>query len=100
HLVLYEVESCVSLPPPSASVGTATVLPPLVGRERVLEYLAAAFSEAGSGSGGLVVLAGEPGIGKTRVAEMLAREATSMRIPVAWGYCRELGDTVPLWPFA
>ena len=46
------------------------------------------------------MLTGEPGIGKTRVAEELAREARSAGIPVAWGYCRELCDAPPLWPLA
>jgi predicted ATPase len=85
---------------PLASGSVARDPSPLAGRERVLERLAAALSEAGSGSGGLFVLTGEPGIGKTRVVEMLAREAIGMGVAVAWGYCRELGDASPLWPFA
>ena len=46
------------------------------------------------------MLLGEPGIGKTRAVEMLASEAAEAGVPVAWGYCREVGDTPPLWPFA
>jgi DNA-binding winged helix-turn-helix (wHTH) protein len=88
--------------PSTAELGVAPNLAPFVGRERVMEHLRSALMEArsGSGSGGGIVLTGEPGIGKTRVAEMLAREASAANVPVAWAYCRELGDTPPLWPFA
>jgi predicted ATPase len=90
-----EVLESPAQPPTAGSVARAPS--PLVGRERVLEHVGAALSEAASGSGGLFVLTGEPGVGKTRVAETLAREATGLGFPVAWGYCRELGHTSPLW---
>jgi DNA-binding winged helix-turn-helix (wHTH) protein len=72
--------------------------PPFVGRERILSQLSSALAEASSGSGGAIVLTGEAGIGKSRVAEVLAREAGT-NVAVAWAYCRELGETPPLWPF-
>ena len=70
-----------------------------VGRESVLGQLRAALTDARRGSGGLMLLTGEPGIGKTRAAEVFGAEASSLGLPVAWGYCREVGDTPPLWPF-
>jgi AAA ATPase domain len=42
----------------------------MVGRECELEELAGVFSAAGEGHGGLVLLAGEAGVGKTRLAEV------------------------------
>ena len=42
-----------------------------VGRERTLDGLRAAFDRAESASGGVAMVAGEPGIGKTRVLEEL-----------------------------
>jgi DNA-binding CsgD family transcriptional regulator len=41
----------------------------MVGRERELEQLAAVFSAARDGQGSLLLLAGEAGVGKTRLAE-------------------------------
>ena len=41
---------------------------------------------------------GRAGIGKTRVVEELER-AAQLAASGAWGYCREAGDTPPLWPW-
>ncbi len=43
-----------------------------VGRQQELAVLTAALDDALSGRGRLVMLAGEPGIGKTRLARELA----------------------------
>jgi DNA-binding winged helix-turn-helix (wHTH) protein len=74
--------------------------PPFVGREPVLRRMRALLQAASSGHGAACVLIGEPGIGKTRSVEMLEREAVASGLLVGWGYCRETGDTPPLWPFA
>jgi DNA-binding CsgD family transcriptional regulator/tetratricopeptide (TPR) repeat protein len=42
---------------------------PLIGRERELEELGEILSRTGEGEGGLLLLAGEAGVGKTRLAE-------------------------------
>src|SRR5262245_35840646 len=46
-----------------------------VGREHEMDRLKAAFDEAFAGRGSLVMLVGEPGIGKTRTAQELATYA-------------------------
>ena len=56
-----------------------------VGRERELGELRRAVDEARGGAGGLVLLVGEPGIGKTRTAEELATYARVQRRPGALG---------------
>jgi DNA-binding winged helix-turn-helix (wHTH) protein len=84
--------------PPSAEVASE-VGPPFVGRERVLGRLRQALSEARAGRGRVCALMGEPGIGKTRLVETLERELLGTQSYVAWGYCRESGDTPPLWPW-
>jgi len=76
-----------------------TPTPPFVGRERVLARLRQALGEAHAGRGRLCVLMGEPGIGKTSVVEAFEREIAGAPLQLAWGYCREAGDTPPLWPW-
>jgi len=50
----------------------ASQRPPLVGRERERRILRSAFEAAATGQGALILLGGEPGIGKTAVCEQLA----------------------------
>lgn len=87
-----------ALGPALASAAAGRVGTPFVGRARVIASLREALQDAAAGSGSLSVLAGEAGIGKTRVVEVLAREVSASGLPVAWGYCREVGDAPALWP--
>ena len=56
---------------------TAPSTPTLLGRDRELEELHAALRSAEHGKGALALLVGEPGIGKTRLANDFASEATA-----------------------
>ncbi len=58
----------------STSPRVATVLP-FVGRSREMAALIAAWSRAARGGGGMIVLGGEAGAGKSRLAAELARIA-------------------------
>ena len=60
-----------------------------VGRAEVLTRLAEALEDVSSGRGRIVLLTGEPGIGKTRTAEELARSASAADDPplVLTGWC-------------
>ena len=49
----------------------ATNLPPLVGREEELEFLLRRWQQAKQGEGRVVLLSGEPGIGKSRLTAAL-----------------------------
>ncbi len=72
----------------------------LVGRDDQLAALEGVLAGARDGRGRVVLVAGEPGIGKTRLAEEAARRAAAAGIQVAWGRCHE-GDGAPaLWPWA
>ncbi len=70
----------------------------IVGRDLVLATCASALEAARSGSGGLVLLAGEPGIGKTTVLQAVTSRARSEGFVTAWAACVE-DDAVPaFWP--
>ena len=69
-----------------------------VGRERELAELRAALDDALSGNGRLVMLAGEPGIGKTRIPQELAALAEAKGAHVLWGWCNEEAS-LPYLPF-
>src|SRR4029453_11560025 len=72
---------------------------PLIDRERELDELRGALDAALGGSGRVVLLGGEPGIGKTWLATVLADEAESRGVPVWWGRGWEDGATPPFWPW-
>ncbi len=60
-----------------------------VGRVPEMTRLSAALTDAFAGRGGLVLLAGEPGIGKTRMAREFAATAAAAGAEVCWGRCWE-----------
>jgi class 3 adenylate cyclase len=70
-----------------------------VGRVRERAELRAALDGALAGRGGVVLLAGEAGIGKTRLADELAGEAAVRGAAVAWGRCWEGGGAPAYWPW-
>jgi class 3 adenylate cyclase len=71
-----------------------------VGREPELEELRGAVDEALGGRGRLLLLVGEPGIGKTRTAEELATYARLRGAKVHWGRCHEGEGAPAYWPWA
>jgi DNA-binding winged helix-turn-helix (wHTH) protein/tetratricopeptide (TPR) repeat protein len=62
---------------------------PVVGRERELARLRACLERALGGQGQLVVVTGEPGIGKTTLVEAFLRDTARDQLHVAWGQCIE-----------
>ena len=71
-----------------------------VGRERELADLKDGLEEALGGRGRLVLLVGEPGIGKTRTAEELATYARVRGAKVHWGHSHEEEGAPAYWPWA
>jgi class 3 adenylate cyclase/tetratricopeptide (TPR) repeat protein len=71
----------------------------LVGRNREQELLLGKLTQAVGGHGGLVLLGGEPGIGKTRLVEALGEEARKRSVQVLWGRCWESEGAPPFWPW-
>jgi DNA-binding CsgD family transcriptional regulator/tetratricopeptide (TPR) repeat protein len=75
------------------------VTTPFVGREAELAVLTADLDAAMAGRGGVVLLAGEPGIGKTRLAEELAAQARARGALCLWGRCWEGEGAPAFWPW-
>ncbi|MEN8159056.1 MAG: BREX system ATP-binding domain-containing protein [Myxococcota bacterium] len=61
----------------------------LVGRRRSLRWLLQALDEVGAGSPRFVLISGEAGIGKSRLAEAAASEAASRGFSVVHARCEE-----------
>ena len=72
---------------------------PVVGRAPELAALTARLEGAIAGHGGIALLAGEPGIGKTRLAEELAAIAHDRGMRVLWGRCHEGEGAPAFWPW-
>ena len=85
-----------------ALADTATdigLIPDFVGRHREMAELTGALDDALAGPGRMVMLAGEPGIGKTRTAQELAAMAEERGAQVWWGRCYEGEGAPPYWPW-
>jgi hypothetical protein len=72
---------------------------PFVGRNAEIGRAIAALDRARKGKGGLLRVIGEPGIGKTRLADELSAAAVERDVRVAWGRCWEAGAAPPFWPW-
>jgi DNA-binding SARP family transcriptional activator len=68
----------------------------LIGRDRELRELERAWSLARSGSGGVAVITGEPGIGKTRLAVELLARVSNQGARTASGAALDLAGAPPL----
>jgi eukaryotic-like serine/threonine-protein kinase len=70
-----------------------------VGRHREIDELKSALEDVQLGQGRVVMLIGEPGIGKTRTAQELATYAESRGTRVLWGWCYEEAGAPLYWPW-
>jgi tetratricopeptide (TPR) repeat protein/transcriptional regulator with XRE-family HTH domain len=88
--------------PPSLPVGGflgAIPEGPIVARETEVAQLLEALEAIADGAGRLVLLAGEPGIGKTRLAQEVAMVARGRGYLVITGRCYEPQAGVAYYPF-
>jgi len=69
------------------------------GRERELAALRAELGAAMQGDGRLVLVPGEPGIGKTTLVAAHALEAEARGALVVWGRCHEMPGAPAYWPW-
>ncbi len=81
---------------PAAGAADLRTRTPYVGREREREVLAGRIAAACDGTGGLVLVSGEPGIGKTRLTHEVCAQFDD--VMVLFGGCHD-GDVVAYAPF-
>jgi DNA-binding CsgD family transcriptional regulator/tetratricopeptide (TPR) repeat protein len=86
-------------PRPPASLHGRSIAETLLGREREMSELLAGLDDAFSGRGRLFLIGGEPGIGKSRLADELAAHARDRQATVLWGRCWEAGGAPAYWPW-
>jgi predicted ATPase len=72
---------------------------PFVGREVEVGALRACLAEAERGRGRLLLVGGEPGIGKTRFVEAAMDEARTLGFAIALGACDPCAGTPEYWPW-
>lgn len=70
---------------------------PFVGRRSELARVRSHLDATLAGSGRVVMIAGEPGIGKTRTASELELHAEERGFQVLWGRCYEETGAPPYW---
>jgi DNA-binding SARP family transcriptional activator len=88
-----ELEAAVDVASASESRGV------FVGRERELAELLSGLEDVLAGRGRLFLLVGEPGIGKSRLADELIAQARARRAQVLVGRCWEAGGAPSYWPW-
>jgi predicted ATPase len=72
---------------------------PVVGRLAELRVIRASLAAALERHGTLVLVAGEPGIGKSRLLEEAAREAALRHMTPLWGRAYDGEGTPAFWPW-
>jgi tetratricopeptide (TPR) repeat protein len=70
-----------------------------IGRDAERAELRRCLDEALSGKGSMVLIEGEPGIGKTRLTQELSTEADARAMQVLVGHCSEAEGSLPYLPW-
>ena len=102
---LADVNDVSPNPDPHVTEGTAPNAPhrraelPLVGRDREVTGLRQHLDDLTRGTGSLVLVAGEPGIGKSALLEALEADARRRQIPVHRGLTPSASGAPAFWPW-
>src|SRR6266404_1438415 len=83
----------------SAEQSRARALGVMVGRERELASLLGGLDDAAAGRGRMFLISGEPGVGKTRLADEVAIVADAKLMALLVGHCSEHDEAVAYLPF-
>ncbi|PRX68635.1 putative ATPase [Nonomuraea fuscirosea] len=70
-----------------------------VGREQELAWIEDRLGAAAAGAGQVLLLAGEPGAGKSRLAEQAAAVAARLGMRCCWGRATDEEGNPAYWPF-
>src|SRR4051794_32976442 len=70
-----------------------------LGRDAELGVVLRGLERAANGDGSVVLIVGEPGIGKSRLAAEVAAHALDRGVAVLHGRCWEAGGAPPFWPW-
>lgn len=87
-------------PPPDRNLLAGLAGGVFVGREEEVAQMRGAVEDALEGNGRLLLIGGEPGIGKTRTAEELGTYARLRGFSVHWGWSHEGEGAPAYWPWA
>jgi len=93
---LYQV---TSPSPPAPQVRRVAGATPFVGREAERRALESLLDGAAAGQGGLVMIGGEPGVGKTRLCREIAAEGHRRRFMAFTGHCYRSEGDLPYMPW-
>ncbi|MCK8437706.1 AAA family ATPase [Streptomyces sp. D2-8] len=78
----------------------ASSVTPVVGRDAELSRLSGVLERARAGEARAVLIAGDAGVGKTRVLDEVGGQAAAAGMTVVTGHCVDLGDVgLPYLPF-
>jgi DNA-binding SARP family transcriptional activator len=83
----------------TSTIGTDGVASTFVGRESELEALHSGLESARAGEGRVFLVSGEPGIGKSRLAEEVINAARARGMRVLVGRAWEAGGAPAYWPW-
>ncbi len=73
---------------------------PLIGRSDLVQRITDRLARLSTGAGGMIVVSGEPGIGKSRLIDELIGDARRRGFHVLVGRCHELDTAIPYLPIA
>src|SRR5438105_3347961 len=80
-------------------VAQPTVAPAMIGREVALAAMVRLIEQAGAGQGQCILVAGEAGLGKSRLVAEARRWASQHSLLVLEGHCLEPDAALPYAPF-
>jgi hypothetical protein len=81
------------------SIAQQPTTPALVGRDSEQQAILRILADLRAGQGQVVLLSGEPGIGKSSLARWAAFQAARAGVPVHAGFAWEAGGAPPYWPW-